>query len=104
MKDFAISIGDRNEVLILNEYNGTLSIISGYEGSDGNNYFNMVFPRDNKTKEPRERAIPQKVKLGDLGQAYSIITQFQEHLKKYAGGKADPAPKPKPGVEDDLPF
>lgn len=76
MADISISIGDRNDVIILNEYKGEFSIISGYEGRDGNHYFNMVFPRDNKTKEPRDIAIPQKVKLGDRNTAKGVLRQL----------------------------
>lgn len=100
MEDFAISIGDRNEVLILNEYNGNFSIISGYEGRDGNNYFNMVFPKDFKTKQARERAIPQKVTLGYREAAYKILRQFLTALEN-GDNVARPASKPDDG---DIPF
>jgi hypothetical protein len=104
MEDFVIRIGDRNEVLILNEYNGRISIISGYEGSDGKHYFNMVFPRDGKTKEPRPTAIPQKVTLGDSMQAYKILSQFATALsKKAAYSKPNNDQIPGKPDDDDLP-
>ena len=95
MQDFAISIGDRNQVVILNEYNGQISIISGYEGSDGKNYFNMVFPRDNRTKEARDKAIPQKVTLGDKDAAVRMLRQFIQALQ--------PAKQPAQ-ADEDAPF
>lgn len=91
-EDFSISIGDRNEVLILNEYNHEFAIISGYEGRDGKNYFNMVFPRDNKTKQPREKFIPQKVRLGSRSQAIGILRAMLAALDKPTG------------TNDDIPF
>lgn len=95
MPDIAIKIGDRNEVVLLNEYNNEFSIISAYEGNDGNNYFNMMFPRNPKTKQPREKAIPQKVKLGDQDQAVRILKQFISALESDPAGKL---------AEDDIPF
>ena len=107
MEDFVISLGDRNEVLILNEYNGKVSIISGYEGKDGKAYFNMAFPRDGKTKEARPTAIPQKVTLGDQMQAYKILSQFATALSTTAARSKpnnDPIPGKPKQTDDDIPF
>ena len=101
MNDLVIRVGTRNQVLILNEYKNDFAVISGYEGGDGKHYFNMVFPRDNKTKEPREVAIPQKVSLGPWAEAVVKVRQMLSHLE--AGENGKPVPQPLPSG-DDIPF
>lgn len=102
MQDFVISVGDRNDVLILNEFKGEFSIISGYAGRDGKSYFNMVYPRDNKTKEPRETAIPMKVRLGNSTK--NTIGVLEQMLSVLKNSLNNPAMYDAKTEDLDLPF
>jgi hypothetical protein len=98
MNDLEIRIGDSNKFLILNEYKGELSILSAYEGSDGNTYWSMVFPRL-KDKKPGDKAIPQKVQLGTPANAVRALKQMIQHIEAAGSGAGKPADD-----DGDIPF
>lgn len=113
MENLEISIGNKNKALILNEYNGELAILSAYTGSDGKTYWDMVFPRDSRTRAPREKAIPMKVNLGEPREAWGVLKQMLDYIEANIGkrpprGNPDPVAAGKKfldGDDDsDLPF
>ena len=76
----SIAMGNQyNDVILLDEYNGQISIVSAREGKDGKTYPQWVFPQD-KDRQPREKAIPLKVTLGDRQQAAAVLRQLAAAL------------------------
>lgn len=92
-----IQIGQYNDGVMLNHYKGEVSLVAAQEGKDGKTYMQFAFPKDNKTKEPKETAVPMGVRLGKPEQAIGILKQFIAALD----GSKQQSQLP---VDDDIPF
>ena len=101
----SISMGnDYHDVILLDEYNGIISIVSGREGKDGKNYPQWVFPQD-QNRKPREKAIPLKVSLGDRDNAIKHLRYLLDCLE---AGEMPPVSDDMTGTsgidDDSIPF
>ena len=96
-ENFFIQIGKFNDGIMLNWYKGEVSLVSANEGKDGTQYIQFAFPRDNRTKEPKEVAVPMGIRLGKKDQAIGILKQL---LMALEGNNT----KQQPPVDDDIPF
>jgi hypothetical protein len=67
--------------IVLDEYNGKLSLCSANEGKDGKIYLQWAFLQ-NKDKQPRPKAIPWKITLGDISQAVHILETYLAVVNK----------------------
>lgn len=93
---------------VLDEYNNKYSICSANEGKDGKIYLQWAFPQD-RDKQPRPKAIPWKVSLGDRSQAIKTLEYFLKVLKGSKQGDFESEHKPpnnaQPMVDkEDIPF
>ena len=70
-----------NEGIMLEEYNGILSLVYAQKSKedDGKVYKRWCFPQD-KDLQPREKAIPWKVRLGKREQAVKTLKYFLDQL------------------------
>lgn len=66
------------EGIMLEEYNGTLSLVAAQEGKDGKVYMRWCYPQ--KDKKPIAKSIPWKIKLGNRDEALNIIGQLLDIL------------------------
>jgi len=111
MSEFEIFIrnegSEYGDGFVLNKYGDRYSLIAAREGKgDGTLWKEWAFPQG-KDKQPREKAIPLGVRLGNRVQAIAALRKAIAALEGApAVGNADPAPKPKAGAKDDadLPF
>lgn len=78
-----LELGAHNELLMLNEYKGRISMIVCQRGTDGKNYFRMCYPK--KKDGAGDVAIPQGIRLGARKQAIGILKQFTLALEKMEG-------------------
>jgi len=79
-----------NDGVVLEEYNGVYSLVSASQSDEGPIYKRWCFPQV-KDKQPAEKAIPMKVKLGGPREAVKMLEYFLSQLTN------EP-------VEDDIPF
>lgn len=87
----SIQMGNKyNDVILLDEYNNQISIVSGRESKDGKMYPQWVFPQD-QDRKPRDKAIPLKVTLGDRETAARHLRYLADVLETQSG-KEQPAP------------
>ena len=84
------------DCILLDEYNGQISIVSAREGKDGKTYPQWAFPQD-KDRKPRDKAIPLKVTLGDRDTA---IRHLRYMLDVLEGGQSEYEPP----VSQEAPF
>jgi len=98
-----IPLNDKfKNVILLDEYNGTVSIVAARESKDGKTFPQWVFPQDRERK-PRDKAIPLKVNLGDR-------TTAARHLRYMADVLEAKTPEPDHSQpqqnidDDDIPF
>lgn len=78
-----VELGDRQDGLMLAEYNGIIQINRYFQGSDGKNYPKMCYP---KTKAgPSEKVLPMGINLGKPVDAVRLLTQFLHVLKRANG-------------------
>jgi len=98
-----IPLNDKfKNVILLDEYNEQISVVSAREGKDGKTCPQWVFPQD-KDRQPRDKAIPLKVTLGDRVTAARHLRFLADALE---GKDKMPHETPQqPEVDDeDLPF
>lgn len=70
------------EGIMLNEYNGEVSLVSARKGKgNGTNYMKWCFPE--RDKQPTEKAVPWKIKIG-MGRK-EAATVLQKILAELAG-------------------
>lgn len=68
--------------LVLDEYNGKISIVEATEGTDGEIYSKWGFPQK-KDHKPSEKGIPWKVTIGlDVGDAIDTLKRLLTVLEK----------------------
>lgn len=74
---------DYREGVMLEEYNGILSLVAAQSSQTGEGtvYKKWGFPQD-KEKQPISKAIPWKVRLGPPRQAVKMLEYFLGQLKK----------------------
>lgn len=94
----AIEDSKYREAVILNEYNGSYSLVSGQIGKDGKTYSRWAFPQ-NKDRKPNEKAIPVSVNLGDRYVAIDILKKMVAELEGSHAGESEQGEK-----SDDIPF
>ena len=70
------------EGILLQEYNGTISLVSAAESKNGGTVFmKWVFPQG-KNRQPIEKAIPMKIDLGSPREAVNVLKHFLRQLSK----------------------
>ena len=89
-----------NEGILLDDYNGVLSIVAAQEAEDGTIYKRWVHP-SMKDKKPSEKAIPCKITLGEprvaLEKLKLLVAMVESDLGYPPSGGND-------GEDQDLPF
>jgi len=110
MGDHEISIklpGDRNEYLIIEEYNGIKSLVLANEGKDGRMWKKWGHAQL-KDKKVAEKAIPWKISLGQPDDARRVAKQIAEAfgwVVQDNSAKTDKKPwTPPPDDDDGIPF
>jgi len=105
-----IQMGNKyNDIILLDEYNEQISVVSAREGKDGKIYPQWVFPQD-KDRQPRDKAIPLKVTLGDRATAARHLRfladalEGMESTRGIGGDELPPAKPQQPEDNDDIPF
>jgi hypothetical protein len=73
-----------HEGVLLDQYNGTYSLIAAQKGKTGEIYLRWCFPQD-KDRKPREKSVPWQVRLGNQEQALKTLRYFVALL----GGEPD---------------
>jgi hypothetical protein len=74
-----------HEGLMLDEYNGTFSLVSVNKGKDGKVYMKWGYPQKFGEKVPIDKSLPWKVTLGNQEQALKTLRYFVALL----GGEPD---------------
>ncbi len=75
-----LPFSEHKELVIIDEYNGAYSLVAGREGKDGKAHMDWCFPQG-MDREPKEKAIPTKVKIGDRNSAITIITELAKFFE-----------------------
>ena len=91
-----------HDCVILDEYNGKLSLCSG-NVKDGEAYMRWCFPQA-KDRQPGAKSIPWKITIGESkAQAIRVLEAVIADLK---GGATEPptTAEGKPFDDDDIPF
>ena len=66
--------------IMLDEYNGTWSLVSAQEAENGTVYKEWCHP--SRDKKPIEKSLPWKIKLGDSAQdAFDTLAYFGKILR-----------------------
>jgi len=104
IKVIRIPGSEYGDSIILDEYNGTYSLVAGRQAKDDPDKFYTLwaFPQD-KNRQPRDTAVPVKVKLGDNRvNAAKFLRQMADKLDRPdASHEIKPEDKP---YAADLPF
>lgn len=76
--------------ILLDEYNGSYSLVSARRSEDGTIYKDWCYPQRNK--QPIEKSLPWKIKLGDSPQeAFDALAYFGKAMREVmSGGAKDP--------------
>lgn len=69
---------DYNEIIIIEEYKGQISLVLGNLGRDGTAYKKWAFPQT-KDKKPTGKALPLKIPLGE--NAVKTVKMLLEYLE-----------------------
>jgi hypothetical protein len=106
MSEFEVSIpiegSQYGERIIVNKYGDQYSLVLGREGKgNGTVYMQWGHPSD-KDKQPRPKAIPWKIPLGNYVQAKAML----QALIAVFEAPATSTPKASPGkpADEDIPF
>ena len=95
--------------IVLNEYRNEFSLVAAKQ-KDGNTYMEWMYPqKKDGSKEPIEKSLPWKIKLGNKEEAIKLLKFFLEKLEgeNPASGaspmqtRSDDVP---PHGQDDVPF
>jgi len=90
-----------NEIIIINKYQDTYSLISGRKGKDGKPYMQWAFPQG-MDKQPKEKALPWKISLGKGKDAKKTVEAIARAFGVMPGGQTrEPEP---PEDTDSIPF
>jgi len=85
-----------NEGIMLDEYQGVLSLVAAQEGKDGKIYKRWTHP-STKDRTPSEKAIPWKITLGEPRVALDKLKTLVAMIEAELG-------LPPSDEESDLPF
>jgi hypothetical protein len=84
--------------ILLNEYRNEFSLVAA-KRKDGKTYMEWVFPQKRDgSKEPIEKSVPWKIKLGSKAEAIAVLRFF---LDKLDGGTAPSDEIPVDGWSDE---
>lgn len=86
--------------VLLDEYNGTYSIVQAKEQKDGEVYKKWCCPKISKDKYA-DKDLPLGIRLGNLESAIDILESFLHELK---GEAQEEEAQQAPDTEDDIPF
>ena len=89
--------------VLLNEYRGEFSLVAA-KRKDGKVFMEWVFPQKRDgSKEPIDKSLPWKIKLGTRAEAVKVLKFF---LEKLEGGTSQPdrADEKQGSFDDDIPF
>lgn len=95
------------DCILLNEYRGEFSLVAA-KRKDDEIFMEWVFPQKRDgSKEPIDKSLPWKIKLGPKAEAIKVLKFFLEklesdtsspdHVSEDAWGKGGP-------LDDDIPF
>lgn len=87
---------DYNEIIIIEEYKGQISLVLGNLGRDGSVYKKWAFPQT-KEKKPMGKALPLKIPLGE--NAVKTVEMLLAYLKN-----TPVTSMPADDKYDDIPF
>ena len=86
---------DYNEIIIIEEYKGQISLVLGNLGRDGTAYKKWAFPQT-KDKKPTGKALPLKIPLGkNAVKTVKMLLAYLEHNTPTGENEID---------ESDIPF
>ena len=85
---FARKDSKYGEGVLLDEYNGSWSIVSAREGKDGKVYMEWMYPqkRGEGAKGPMEKSLPWKISFGSKEE---MVATLRNILNKLSDEKAD---------------
>jgi len=100
MSEFEVSIpiegSQYNEIIMVNKYGDQYSLVLGRSGkADGTNYMQWCHPSD-KDKQPRPKAVPWRIPLGNYIQATAMLQALLAVFVKPTQAKNEP--------DADIPF
>ncbi len=79
MSEFEITIpipdSKFSDTIIINKYGDQYSIVAGGISKEGKNYMKWCFPQG-PDREPREKAVPWKISLGNRDEAVEVVTKI----------------------------
>jgi hypothetical protein len=80
LSEFEVSIpiegSQYNEIIMVNKYGDNYSLVLGRSGKEnGTNYMQWCHPSD-KDKQPRPKAVPWKIPLGNYTQARAMLEKL----------------------------
>lgn len=85
--------------ILLEEYEGKFGLVAANKSQNGGTIWKQWGYPQTKDKQPRERALPWKVVLGNKAEAIKILEFFLSQLnEEHQNIQQDP------NMEDDLPF
>ena len=101
---FRVEGSKYGEGAMLNKYGDNYSIVAARESLKGGTiYKDWAFPQD-KDRQPKAKAVPMGVKIGDRNQAIGILRAMLAALDKQSEPvRNDPVPS-KVQTDDDIPF
>ena len=89
--------------IMLNEYNGELSLVAAKQKED-QVYMEWIFPqKKDGSKQPLDKSLPWKIKLGNKEEASEILRFFLGKLEGVGAEGTNPGDRV-PGTDDDIPF
>jgi hypothetical protein len=86
--------------VVLNEYRNEFSLVAAKQ-KDGKTYMEWMFPqKKDGSKEPIDKSLPWKIKLGNKEEAIKLLRFF---LEKLEGGNPVSEAPPMQSQRDDVP-
>ena len=79
--------------IMVDEYNGTISLISARTGKDGNDYKTWCYPQkwDGEKNHPNRQAVPWKIKIGgDKKSAVLMLGRLAKLVDAMGDDEDDP--------------
>jgi len=88
--------------ILLEEYNGTMSLVRAFMGNEGKPVMKWCFPQG-KDREPGPKGLPWKIELGSREHAAEVLRHFLGVLTGQQAPQAQQA-GPVDEPDDDIPF
>lgn len=95
--------------VVLNEYRNEFSLVAAKQ-KDGKTYMEWMFPqKKDGSKEPIDKSLPWKIKLGNKDEAIKLLRFFLEKLEGEGSAAGTPPMQTRrdeipPHSQDDVPF